>query len=422
MNRVVSALICVFLVGGCGGLRGNRPANPAAASQPASQHKAATTRAADTRPSSAGDSLSLAAGSPRGRPADTQTSTYDGYTLVAPPQVVEALVLTVNDGVITVNDVLRPLRAKLEKIGKNGDENAFRAAAEPLISEEMRRQVGQLLLFNQANRELSDDEKGQVEKQVEARVKEITLESGGSKAKLDEELRKEGTSLEETRKALQRAFTGRYYLQKSFMPDLASSRADLWRYYQEHKDEFSEPRKVKMQVLWVPFGAFYPAMSELPTLAEHEAAKQAAKKKAQEARAQVLAGDDFAKVVAETVDGRKDYRAEQGGVWDYLSPGSFRERRVEDAAFAGQVGQVSEVIEGETGDFIVKTLDFKPGTVVSFEQAQKEIDRKLREQRYEKLSGEHFLQLQKKATIQRTEAFQKFLLDRAVNVYLVKNK
>ena len=108
----------------------------------------------------------------------------------------------------------------------------------------------------------------------------------------------------------------------------------------------------------------------------------------------------------------------QGGEWDYMPLGSFREDKVEATAAAQAPGAVSEIIHGDTGLFIVKTLDVRPGRVIPFEEAQEDIDQKVRDAQYDKLTAEHFRRLRAKATIVEADRFQELILRRALELYL----
>ena len=364
---------------------------------------------------------SLGAGSaepqaePQAEPsAPPAASPYEGYTLLADPQVVEALVLTVDDHVITVNDVLGPLRYQLQAVAKRGDDQTFRAETSRLITEELRRQIGQMLVLTEAERTMGDQEKDYVSQQTEAYLRDMIAEAGGSRSKLDELLRQEGGSLEETTNAIHRQSMTRFYLQRKFSPQLGATRKELRQYYKAHVEEFSEPTKVKMQILALEYA--HSTDGGHPTPQQRQSAKTEALDKAAEALRRIENGEDFGKVVRETSDS-KVYRAAKGGVWDYVSAGSLRESQVEAAAFRLAPRQVSGIIEGKTGAFIVKTLDIRPGKVTPFEQAQEKIKHELWRAGYERLTTDYFRQLREKATITKADAFEELILARVMAIH-----
>lgn len=340
---------------------------------------------------------------------------YEGYQLIRPPEVVEALVLQVNDHTITVNEVLRPIRGKLMEIPQGVSEDAFRRQADLLIAAEIRRQITEIMVLDEANRALAEEEKKKVEEDLNGVVRDMIATAGGSRTKLDQDYRRQGTTLDEVIEAERRQMLARRYLNRKFLPQLGVTRDDLYRYYVQNRDaEFSSPAKVQMQIVCVPYRAYYPPGQPSPSSTALAAAKRQARDRAEQAAEKIRQGTDFGDVAREFGIG---YGAEQGGLWEPLEAGSFRESEVEATAFAQPVGQVSEVIEGQTGCFLVKTVERQAGNVVSFEQAQRQIEQTLREKQYDDLSRAYYSELYGGATIISADKFEQRVLGRAVQLY-----
>ena len=100
-----------------------------------------------------------------------------------------------------------------------------------------------------------------------------------------------------------------------------------------------------------------------------------------------------------------------------MATGNFRETAVEQVAFAMDEGQVSSVIETETGYYIVKALKVRPGRTIRFEDAQEQVERQLREEQFAKLQEDYFRRLTEGAQIRQSEEFLKLAVDRAVKLY-----
>jgi parvulin-like peptidyl-prolyl isomerase len=171
-----------------------------------------------------------------------------------------------------------------------------------------------------------------------------------------------------------------------------------------------------MQVLTLPYEE-YLVSDERPTADEMTAARVVALETAKEALQRIEAGEEFGAVVDDVSSRFKRFRPTEGGVWDYMPAGSFREKTVEEAAFAQQAGQVSGIIETATGVYIVKTRDVKEGVVIPFEQAQDQIDSKLRSRQYDELTTAYFGELATRAKIESATEFERLILDRAVQMY-----
>jgi len=411
-RHLATLLLALGLLTGCTWVRGRWPVNkfwppadvvepPASAADGAATSLAATSRPATSRPATA----------PASRP-----SPYSGYDLRGPPRVVQAAMLMVNDQVISVDEVLSMVRKPMEAIPKGVSGETFLSQARGIVSEEIQRQVAEALVYGEANRRLSDPQKEHVESTVQSVLRERILAAGGSRAALERRLAEGGTSIEEALALLRRQKTSQFYLQQRLVPQISVSGKELWRYYRNHADEFATAKKVQMQIAAFPYRRFYPAGQLSPSEAELTAAKRQAAAAANAAMTRINAGEDFGEVVRAAAPSVA-YRSEKGGVWDYMPAGSFREKKVEDAAFAAEVEQVSGPITGETGVFIVKTRGVRRGKVTPFEQAQEAIGRKLRDAQYDKLRLEYYEELYRKANIVQADAFEKLLLAKAMQMY-----
>ena len=384
MKRLMVIVVCAGALVGCNG--------------------SAKRGAEDPSPTASAPAVARIEGEPE---SPTSQPSYAGHTLLTPPEVVEAVVLTVNDQAVTINDVLDPLRRRLRAVDKGGGEEAFRVAAREMIVEEIRRQVYMILVLAEAERELSEQAKAYVEREADSRLRDMIAETGGSQSKLDQTLKEQGSSLPEQIEKLRRTLTVGVYEQRKFTSQLGATREQLWRYYQTHKDEFSQAAAVKMQIL---------AIAYEDTGGDAAAARHAARIKAAEALMRIESGEDFGQVVRETSNSEV-YGASRGGVSDYIQRGSLVEEEVESAAFDQGPGKVSTVIEGRRGMFIVKTLDLRPGKVTSFTEAQEGIRRRLHEEQYRKLADENYRRLYKKAVILQARDFERLTLARAVTTY-----
>lgn len=126
----------------------------------------------------------------------------------------------------------------------------------------------------------------------------------------------------------------------------------------------------------------------------------------------VHAGEDFGKVAEKYSLGPKP---PSEGLWPLMPAGSFREEKVEQIAFEQESGQVSEIIETDTGFYVVKTKQVEPAATITFEDAQPKIEKILREQVSTKLYTDYYMGLLKDATIVQPENFVPQAVDATVN-------
>ena len=329
-------------------------------------------------------------------------------------EVIAASGLQVNDRVITVEEILHKLRGDLSELGAKSTENIFRHRAQEMIGKKVRNEIGELLVLAEASKRLTESQNKWIDNEVDQTRRELLAEAGGSRSRLDAMLGREGTNLDKLLQEHRQQLQIKTYLRTKFISAVTVNRRMLWNYYQRHLSEFSSPKQVQMQIIAVPFAAFLPAGAAATKLERSAAAKQAGQQIQQAAKA-IASGEEFGEVAKRLSRGIK---ANRGGVWPMMAAGSFRETKVEQVAFELAQGQVSDVIETNTGYYIVKAKAIQPGQVVSFEQAQVKIDDILRQRQYAKLTNEYFDRLLEDATIIESEKFVALAVDLAVKQYL----
>ena len=400
MKRIVPILIVAVAFGGCKWLSSRRKSKVIQPTHEFPQHWPAPAPEPSSQP---------AASRPTTAPA--ATTTPGGYRVIGKPEVVAAAMLQVNDKFITLEQVLHPIRRELMAAGRApaGD---FRRRAAALIQDEIRRQVQQTLILDEARRRLSDEEMRVVEKERLRRYRQALAEFGGSETLLAQRLKTEGTTLPAWQEEMRRALTVRVYLERILLPQVAVNRKMMWDYYNGHIKEFRRPATVEIQLIEVPFSAY--VTTRPATEADQKTARRKAREQIDAAVAALAGGEDFAKAARKFSKGPM---AAKGGVWPPLERGSLRAEAVEAAAFSQKEGQVSGVIETPTGCYVVKTLRHRPGEKAAFEQVQGKIEAELRMQQYEKISGEYMTKVYSKAVIRAADAFEEAALDSAVRRY-----
>jgi hypothetical protein len=328
--------------------------------------------------------------------------------------VVSAVTIRVNNRFFAVDDILQAAALELGKIPAGLSESAFAQRAEQIITEEIRRQVGQSLALGEAERALSDDQKKTIDQELDATLAAMVSQAGGSRRKLEADLISQGTTLEAVLANQRRELTVRWFLRWKFAPMVTVTRAMLWDYYRVHADEFAAPRKVQMQIIYVPYASFLAPGPAEPTEAELAAARTAARERIDQAIQALAGGDDFASVARRFSVGLK---AEEGGLWPMMPAGSFRQEKVEQAAFAQPAGQTSDVIETDDGLYLVKTAAVQAPSRRTFEDAQVDIEKVLREQQSAKLYNDYYAKLLSEATIVQSENFVSTAVGRAADRY-----
>ncbi|HRO60923.1 MAG TPA: SurA N-terminal domain-containing protein [Burkholderiaceae bacterium] len=204
----------------------------------------------------------------------------------------------------------------------------------------------------------------------------------------------------------QREVRQRVFVPKDFVDEVDTSDEVLQRFYEENVASFQAPESIDVQYLVLNAAAIEATVQLKPdevrayyeqnkaryTTAEQrrashilitvdpgadDAAKSAAREKAEALRAKLEEGVDFAALAeAESQDSGS---APSGGDLGFFSA-SMMVKPFADAAFALEPGAVSEVVETEFGFHLIKVTEIRPGAQRPFETVRSEIEAEIRKQ------------------------------------------
>ena len=124
--------------------------------------------------------------------------------------------------------------------------------------------------------------------------------------------------------------------------------------------------------------------------------KKEARRKIDDVRQKVVDGGDFAALAKEYSEGPSNVR---GGDLGYFSRGQMV-KPFEDAAFALQQGEISEVVETQFGYHIIEVTDHQPASVVAYETVSAQIIEHLKQEKGRRQFLQYVETLREKADIQ----------------------
>ena len=210
---------------------------------------------------------------------------------------------------------------------------------------------------------------------IEDIKKENKLETD---AELQEQLQREGMSMDDLKRSVERSYLRRQVLQREMEPKVAVSEEDAYAEYLARKAEYTRPPSV--------------------TLAEIVVLGEDARAKAEALIARARAGEDFAALARAY---SKAPSAKGGGELGRLNQGEMNPE-LEKQAFALAKGSVSEPLAQGDGFRILKLVDKTEGSVVPFAEAKEEIRRRLGEERIQKEYQAYMDTLRQKAIVSDT--------------------
>jgi peptidyl-prolyl cis-trans isomerase C len=172
---------------------------------------------------------------------------------------------------------------------------------------------------------------------------------------------------------------------KDILAGVYVSEEEMKTYYENNPEKFKTPERVKASHILVSVS---PEMEE--------AQKEEARKKIETIKEKLSGGEDFEKLASEYSDCPSK---QEGGNLDYFARGQMV-KPFEDAAFAMNPGEISDIVETQFGYHIIKVDDKEPAKTISFEEARSELEEHFKNQKARDAIADYIAQLKEKATIQ----------------------
>ena len=296
---------------------------------------------------------------------------FSGYA-----EVVDKIAVIVNDEIITqgeIDRILLPMYQQWkmtytdEELAKKIDEARFKVL-QSLIRDK--------LLFSEAKRmeiEVTDEE-------VASRI---------------EEVRKRFTSEEEFKMNLMRENITLGQLEKKYKERIMINRlidteirgmvsvapSEITEYYQAHKNEFREPKKVKVRSVLIRINELRPAEKAL--------------EKAKEILARLQEGGDFSLLAKEYSEGP---HRDKGGDMGWIKENELM-TRINEILFKLEKGEISGIVKTNLGFHIFKIEDTSPSQVTEFREAKNLVERHLFNKKMDEKLGQWVEKLKEDAYI-----------------------
>jgi len=178
-----------------------------------------------------------------------------------------------------------------------------------------------------------------------------------------------------------RELINKQIIQKIVIPDQESR-----IFYDTHPEAFKQPEQVRASHI----------LAKVEPNAE-KSKKSKAMEKIKKVQKQLGEGDDFAELAKKYSDGPSKTK---GGDLGYFKRGQMV-KPFEDAAFALEPNQVSDIVETDFGYHLIKVLDKRPKGVLPYEEVAQRINAYLAKEKEKKEINVYLEGLKKSAEIQR---------------------
>jgi peptidyl-prolyl cis-trans isomerase C len=237
------------------------------------------------------------------------------------------------------------------------------------------------LLYQQSQKEgVKVDEKA-VNEQIEMIKKRFPDEAAYKKA-----LEGMDVSEKKIRAQIQRGLAINQLLNTNVRQKITVTEEESKKYYNDNLNLFKQPEQVKASHILI----------KVAPDAEESKKKQALKK-IETVQKKVRQGEDFGLLAKSNSEGPS---AQRGGDLGYFSRGQMV-KPFGDAAFALNVGKVSEIVETQFGYHLIKVTDKKPARTIPYKEVQLRLEQHLKKEK-EKTEIQGYIEnLKKSAKIKR---------------------
>ena len=275
--------------------------------------------------------------------------------------IIEQVLVKVNGEIITKTDLegrqIAALRQKNPNLRPDSDA-ALKAALAEVTPAVIVDAVDEMLMV-QRGKELgftmTTDRFNSI---VENIKKENKIESDEA---LQAALKQEGMTLADLRRQLERTMMVQQVQQQEIMQKLQVTDTELRTYYDAHKDEFGTTPSITLREITINV----PATAQGVNVAQDDAAKA----KAEEVRAKIIAGEPFARLAGDYSDSGSKAN---GGLVGPLAKTDLSEE-LQQAVAGLKTGGVTPVLRTSRGYQIIKIENLQETTTKSFEEARSDI-------------------------------------------------
>jgi peptidyl-prolyl cis-trans isomerase SurA len=312
---------------------------------------------------------------------------------LASAEIIEQVLVKVNGDIFTKTDLearqVSALRARNQQFSEEDlrDEAKLRQIVNEITPQLIVDVIDEMLLLQRGRTlgyRLTDEGFNNILENIK-KENNITTEEQFQAA-----LKQEGLTMEELRRSLERQMLVSRVQQTEILGKISVTEAEERAYYEKHADEFTAPSNVTLREILVSTEAAQTDQGLNVGLDDD------ARKEAEDARARILAGADFATVAAEVSDAPSKAN---GGLIGPIGRAELS-KALQDAIAPLQVGEVSAILRTPRGYHFVKLENATPPTVQPFEQARSAIASKLAAEKRQHEFQEYLKKLRAQALIE----------------------
>ncbi len=320
--------------------------------------------------------------------------------------IVGAVVADVDGTPIYANKVLAAIEKSLATRAKELNEKAFRDFAADQIEKEVQTLGRDEVVYRAAQRALDENDRKLVDRLTTKWRQDKIIDAGGSVELARRKAKADSADFEQMVEDQHRYYMTQVYYEKKIIPLIVVTADMVREYYARNQGKlFTDKSAAKFRIIKID--------------SKEVGNRDRALARATEVQAKAAGGADF---VALAHDNNKDSNllAHDGLPMDgMIDRGAFANKQIEDAAWAMQPGQVSNVITVGDVFYIVKLEEKTVGRVKPFdsEEVQDQITQTLRREQFRVLREREEMKLNQNAIFHKDPKTMQLALDMAMQRY-----
>lgn len=300
------------------------------------------------------------------RPASAIVPDAAGTKLAA------SIVARVDERVILLEEVVRPVRAKLQQAREQLPPAKYREIEWEILRQVTESKVQQIVVLKELDAKVPNPAviqriRKMAVKDFDKYVLKLARQFGlTTREEMEKRLDEEGSRIADLQKDFIDNLLAQQFLNQLIQSQVGEpTRDQLMSYYDEHRDDFADVA-----------GAIW---RHIEIKRDPDAA--VARQRAASLRQSVVNGRDFEETARQHSQGPT---AANGGLWSLTSKGSYTDEAVDQAIFSLPIGQISPVIDGKEAFHIIKVEKRGDGTARPFSEVQDLIRSKLKNEAMER--------------------------------------
>ncbi len=229
------------------------------------------------------------------------------------------------------------------------------------------------------------------EAEIDAQIEEIVAQFP-SRAEFESQLGMAGMTMDTLREDIRGNLKIQKLVEGQFPPDIEATDEEIETFYFENLDQFEQPEQIEASHILIQ-----------TTPGETEESRAAKRGQLEALRERIEEGEDFAELAREASEDVGS--ADRGGHLGFFGRGQMIPE-FEEAAFALEPGELSEIVETQFGYHLIQVSDKRDAGTAPLEEVSEQIGMFLTGQRQQEVIGAYLTRLREGADIQYGPGFQ----------------